>query len=247
MLTRRACPGQERCIRTEDSPVHLIVNPHSGYGRRAAAVGRAAGRAPRGGMDVVEYTTRAPVDATRLAPARSPRTPRPSSSGAATARSTRSPTAWPAPTCPSSPAPPEPRTSWPRNCASRPIPAVIVEHPAARPHRPTATSGGINGRNFLLIIGVGLRRRSRPPPGGRPHRAHLAPELLLADLADVLGARFSANADRRRRAGDLRRLRPGVRGQHFAVRGGAANLPRRASTTTGCWTWWSSTADEQTP
>ena len=52
---------------TRDRPVHLIVNPRSGYGGRKLLVAQ-LGRAIRAaGFDLVLYPTKAPADATRYA------------------------------------------------------------------------------------------------------------------------------------------------------------------------------------
>lgn len=55
-------------IRTDkDRPIHIIVNPRSGYGGHAAALADLIAALRAGEMDVVEYITRAPEDATRYA------------------------------------------------------------------------------------------------------------------------------------------------------------------------------------
>lgn len=48
-------------------PVHLIVNPHSGYGGGKHMLGLLRAAARRRGLNLVQYTTRAPADATRYA------------------------------------------------------------------------------------------------------------------------------------------------------------------------------------
>jgi diacylglycerol kinase (ATP) len=53
-------------IRTDkDRPIHVIVNPHSGYGGQALVLADLIAALRRADMDVVEYVTRAPEDATR--------------------------------------------------------------------------------------------------------------------------------------------------------------------------------------
>jgi diacylglycerol kinase (ATP) len=53
-------------IRTEkDRPVHVIVNPRSGYGGQGLVLADLKAALRRAGMDLVEYTTKAPEDATR--------------------------------------------------------------------------------------------------------------------------------------------------------------------------------------
>jgi len=55
-------------IRTDkDKPIHVIVNPHSGYGGQRHLLADLLGTLRRADLDVVEYTTRAPEDATRYA------------------------------------------------------------------------------------------------------------------------------------------------------------------------------------
>jgi len=55
-------------IRTDkDRPIHVIVNPSSGYGGKGALLADVLGAIRRADMDVVEYTTRAAQDATRYA------------------------------------------------------------------------------------------------------------------------------------------------------------------------------------
>jgi len=48
-------------------PVHLIVNPHSGYGDKGATLRELTAALRRDSVDLVEYTTTAPRDATRYA------------------------------------------------------------------------------------------------------------------------------------------------------------------------------------
>ena len=48
-------------------PVHVIINPRSGYGSNAGVLRELCGRLRRSGVDLVEYTTTAPQDATRYA------------------------------------------------------------------------------------------------------------------------------------------------------------------------------------
>ena len=48
-------------------PVHLIINPRSGYGGSRHMLGQLRTAARRGGVNLVEYTTCAPEDATRYA------------------------------------------------------------------------------------------------------------------------------------------------------------------------------------
>ncbi|HUS92506.1 MAG TPA: diacylglycerol kinase family protein [Phycisphaerae bacterium] len=55
-------------IRTDkDRPIHVIVNPHSGYGGQGQVLPDVLAAIRRADMEVVEYTTRAPEDATRYA------------------------------------------------------------------------------------------------------------------------------------------------------------------------------------
>lgn len=49
------------------NPVHLIVNPHSGYGGSRRILHELAACLRQSGVDLVEYTTTAPTDATRYA------------------------------------------------------------------------------------------------------------------------------------------------------------------------------------
>lgn len=53
-------------IRTT-KPVYLIVNPHSGYGGSRSVLGELRAALRRSGVDLIEYTTTAPRDATRYA------------------------------------------------------------------------------------------------------------------------------------------------------------------------------------
>ena len=48
-------------------PVHVIVNPHSGYGGNSRILQELCARLRRSGVDLVEYVTTAPRDATRYA------------------------------------------------------------------------------------------------------------------------------------------------------------------------------------
>jgi len=48
-------------------PVHLIVNPHSGYGGKGGVLRELCSALRSDGVDLVEYTTTAPQDATRYA------------------------------------------------------------------------------------------------------------------------------------------------------------------------------------
>ena len=48
-------------------PVHVIVNPHSGYGRNKGVLRELCGRLGRAGVEIVEYSTTAPRDATAYA------------------------------------------------------------------------------------------------------------------------------------------------------------------------------------
>ncbi len=52
---------------TKNRPVHLIVNPRSGYGGRKLIVAQLQREIAAAGMDLVLYTTKAPDDATRYA------------------------------------------------------------------------------------------------------------------------------------------------------------------------------------
>ena len=53
---------------TDDSqPVHLIINPHSGYGGRKRLLSDLRAECRRAGIELREYTTGAPHDATRYA------------------------------------------------------------------------------------------------------------------------------------------------------------------------------------
>ena len=52
---------------SNDKPVHVIINPHSGYGGGKLMLTDLRAELRAAGMDVVEYTTRAPRDATRYA------------------------------------------------------------------------------------------------------------------------------------------------------------------------------------
>ena len=53
-------------IRTDkDRPVHVIVNPRSGYGGQGLVLADVLAALRRADFDVVEYRTRAPEDATR--------------------------------------------------------------------------------------------------------------------------------------------------------------------------------------
>lgn len=55
-------------IRTDkDRPIHVIVNPHSGYGGQGLVLADVKAALRRAELDLVEYTTRAPEDATRYA------------------------------------------------------------------------------------------------------------------------------------------------------------------------------------
>ena len=55
-------------IRTnKNRPIHVIVNPSSGYGGQGPVLGDVLAAIRRADLDVVEYTTRAPEDATRYA------------------------------------------------------------------------------------------------------------------------------------------------------------------------------------
>ena len=54
-------------------PVHVIVNPHSGYGGSRGALGELCAALRHGGARLVEYTTTAPRDATRYARQVAPR------------------------------------------------------------------------------------------------------------------------------------------------------------------------------
>jgi len=54
---------------TKDLPVHVIINPHSGYGGKRLMLADLRHELRAAGFDVVEYTTTAPDDATRRAQA----------------------------------------------------------------------------------------------------------------------------------------------------------------------------------
>ena len=50
-----------------DKPIHLIINPHSGYGGHKLMLTDLRAEARSAGLELVEYTTQAPADATRYA------------------------------------------------------------------------------------------------------------------------------------------------------------------------------------
>jgi len=52
---------------TDIRRVHLVINPHSGYGGQRLMLGDLHAELRRAGLEVVEYTTRGPQDATRYA------------------------------------------------------------------------------------------------------------------------------------------------------------------------------------
>ncbi len=55
-------------IRTDKNrPIHLIINPHSGYGGRKLLIAELRAQIRQAGMELTEYTTRAPQDATDYA------------------------------------------------------------------------------------------------------------------------------------------------------------------------------------
>ena len=51
----------------KDAPVHLVINPHSGYGGKGLLLADLRLLAQRQQLELVEYTTRGPADATRYA------------------------------------------------------------------------------------------------------------------------------------------------------------------------------------
>ena len=51
----------------KDSPVHLVVNPHSGYGGKGPLLADLRAEAGHAGLEIVEYVTSGPGDATRYA------------------------------------------------------------------------------------------------------------------------------------------------------------------------------------
>ncbi len=51
----------------KDRPIHLIINPKSGYGGRKLILGDLRAELRRAGLTMTEYTTRCPLDATRYA------------------------------------------------------------------------------------------------------------------------------------------------------------------------------------
>ncbi|MFW6062277.1 MAG: diacylglycerol/lipid kinase family protein [Planctomycetota bacterium] len=50
---------------TDSRPVHLLINPRSGYGGRKQLIHDLRGQIRRQGLPLVDYVTRAPADATR--------------------------------------------------------------------------------------------------------------------------------------------------------------------------------------
>ena len=51
----------------KNRPIHIIINPHSGYGGQGLVLAGVSATLREAGFDVVEYTTRAAEDATRYA------------------------------------------------------------------------------------------------------------------------------------------------------------------------------------
>jgi len=142
-------------IRTDkDRPVHVIVNPRSGYGGQGQVLTdlKAALRAAE--MDFVEYTTRAPEDATRYA--------RQHAEHAAAAivwggdgtvnevASGLAGTGVPILACPAGT---ENLLAKELRVSSDPHKIVQALHYG---HVVDCDVGRINGRNFLLILGVGF-------------------------------------------------------------------------------------------
>jgi YegS/Rv2252/BmrU family lipid kinase len=51
----------------KDRPIHIIINPHSGYGDHGLVLAKLSASLREAGFDVMAYTTAAPEDATRYA------------------------------------------------------------------------------------------------------------------------------------------------------------------------------------
>ena len=135
-------------------PVHLIVNPRSGHGGRRHALGELRSAMYDAGLDVVEYTTRSAADAIRRAREIAPHA--------------RAVVVWGGDGTVndvvngmiSSPTPILPCPAGTENLLAKELqipsdPRRIVETLLTSPTRECDV-GLINGRNFMLIIGVGF-------------------------------------------------------------------------------------------
>ena len=135
-------------------PVHLIVNPRSGHGGRRHALGELRLAMYEAGVNVVEYTTRSAEDATRRAREIAP--------------DARAVVVWGGDGTVndvvngmiSSPTPILPCPAGTENLLAKELripsdPRRIVETLLTSPTRECDV-GLINGRNFMLIIGVGF-------------------------------------------------------------------------------------------
>jgi diacylglycerol kinase (ATP) len=163
---------------SKDRPIHVIVNPHSGYGGQQGLLGDLLATLRRADLDVVEYTTRAPADATRYA-----RQIAPSAAAAivwggdGTVNEVASGLAGSDVPILACPAGTENLLAKELRVSSNP--RMILE--ALRHGRiANCDIGTINGRNFLLILGVGfdgevVRRLSAVRTGHISHLSYFWP------------------------------------------------------------------------
>ena len=138
----------------KDRPIHIIVNPHSGYGGGKLVLADVVSALREAGLDVVEYTTTAPEDATRyareIAPAGS------FGDGLGRRRHGQRGRQW---ACRDGRAGPSLPGRDGKSSGKR---ASSLAEPGRHParirygHISACDVGRINGRNFMSIIGVGF-------------------------------------------------------------------------------------------
>jgi len=159
-------------------PVHLIINPHSGHGGRRHVLGELRQALREGGIDVVEYTTRSADDATHRVREIAP------DAGAVVVWGGDGTVNEVANGMMGSPTPILPCPAGTENLLAKELripsdPRRIVEVLRTSPARDCDV-GLINGRNFMLIIGVGfdgevVRRLSTVRTGHISHLSYFWP------------------------------------------------------------------------
>jgi len=161
-----------------DAPVHLVVNPRSGYGGKGLLLADLRAEAARARLELVEYTTRGPADATRYA-----RTIRQSASavlvlgGDGTVHEVADGLA--GSDVPILPCPAGTENLLAKDLRIPPDPRGIID--VLRTGEVVDCDvGRINGKNFLLIIGVGfdgevVRRLTATRTGHISHLSYFWP------------------------------------------------------------------------
>lgn len=159
-------------------PIHLIVNPRSGYGRQRHLLPDLRAGIREAGMGIVEYTTTGPADATRYARTIPEGTPAVVVVGGdGTVNEVVNALAGSA--IPILPCPMGTENLLAKELGISAHPRRLVEILLAR-NIVECDVGRINGRNFLLILGVGfdgevVRRLSNVRTGHISHLSYFWP------------------------------------------------------------------------